>query len=191
MRRSRLLVMLMVGALSLGAFSACGGDDDDDDASTEQNNSSDDDSGDDDSSDDAAASDDSGDDDSSDDSVDLDELEQNLDDIDDAAGLFGSEECASAYAAILGATAAAFSGDSEATDEGLSLLREYADEAPDDIADDLETMYEGYTQLMEAFGDGGVPDPDALAALDDEEFTAASERVGQWFESECAVGSDN
>ena len=192
--------MVMVGALALGA-TACGGDDDDDDASSSEADSGDDDSGDDD--DGGFTDDDSGDDDSGDDDDDA-VTEEDLDDLEDAANLFTSEECAAAVTAMIGAAAAAgtaFTGSDSEIDDSLGLLEEYADNAPEEIRDDLQTVYEGYAEFVEALEESGfdpesgeVPDADALAALEDasssldnEEFTEASERVSTWFETECAT----
>lgn len=183
MRASRVLALLAVAALAL---SACGGGDDDD--ATGSGSGTEADAGDDGSASDTA--DDTGDD-----------VDQG--DVADALDPFTSEGCANAIAAMTAAAAAvpqSLSGQGDVDLEtSLEQLNAFADAAPEEIRDDLRTVYEGYARIVEALQESGfdassgeVPDADALAQLqalgeelDTEEFQTASENVNKWFEEEC------
>jgi hypothetical protein len=182
MRASRFIALLSVAALSL---SACGGDDDDDTGASEP-----------------AAEEDGGDatDDGDDASDSVDE-----DDVEDALDAFTSDECAEAYAAMIAAASAvpeSLSGQGDDDLEtSLDQLNAFADAAPEEIRDDLRTVYEGYARVVEALQDAGfdpesgeIPDADALAELqaigeelDNAEFQEAAENVSTWFEEECST----
>jgi len=187
MRGPRFVAMFMIGALALAG---CGGDDDDGgealDEAVDAGDSSED--APDDTGDDGSTGDDDGDD------VDLDDID-----------VFGSEECQDALTAMAEAAAgatSAFTGGDVDLDDSVDQLRAYADAAPGEIRDDLQLIADAYGQWVEAYQESGladieageIPSEDDLAALedlsesfDDEEFQAASERVNEWFTTECGV----
>jgi hypothetical protein len=196
MRRSRLLAMLMLGAL---VFAACGGDDDDGVVpSAESDDDSSDDASDDESEDES--SDDSDDesseteseDDGDDPDIDIDE-----DDLDDLTDL--DNDCVQASLAMVAAMGGAFTGEGGDTEESLEQFEELADNAPDDIKDDLQTIAEGLGKYYEELADAGfdpdsgeVPDASDIAALTElaeslntEEMQEAGDNVNEWFEAGC------
>jgi len=181
---------LAVAAFSL---SACGGDDDD--GADASGSATEEDGGD--------ASGSAGDDSSADDSGDDASGSVDEGDVADALDPFTSEGCADAIAAMAAAAAAvpqSMSGQGDVDlEKSLEQLDAFVEAAPDEIRDDLQTVYEGYARVMEALQESGfdassgeIPDADALAALeslgeelDNEEFQTASENVSNWFEQEC------
>jgi len=198
MRRSRLLAMLMLGAL---VFAACGGDDDDgvvpsaesdDDSSDDASDDESEDESSDDSDDESSEteSEDNGDDDDSDIDIDPEDLED-LSDLDN--------DCVEASLAMVAAMGGAFTGEGGDTEESLEQFEELADNAPDDIKDDLQTIADGLGEYYEALADAGfdpdsgeVPDASDIAALTElaeslntEEMQEAGDNVNEWFEAGC------
>jgi len=111
---------------------------------------------------------------------------------------FTSEDCL----AFIGAAAAvsqAFSGAAGDIDQS-EFFEEYADRVPDDIKADLQVMADVGAAAAAAYSNldiapGETPSADQLAeytaaieAIDQEEFNAASERVGAWTEEVCPGG---
>ncbi|MGQ0825672.1 MAG: hypothetical protein ACT4OX_11730 [Actinomycetota bacterium] len=180
MRRSRFVAMVMMGSL---VFAACGGDDDDEADSPSA----------------AVDDDEAGDDESPDEDVDadVDPDDIDLDDLEDIEGF--DEDCVEASLAMAGAMSGAFTGEAIGDDESLEQFRELADNAPDEIADDLQTLADALGEYYEALADAGVdlgsgdtPDADDIAALTElgeslntEEVQAASDNVSTWFEEGC------
>jgi len=72
---------------------------------------------------------------------------------------------------------------------------------PEEIRDDMRTVAEAYAVIARAYAESGYdptsgepPTAEQIAALtaaaeqlEDEDFVAASERVGTWFEAECGT----
>ena len=111
----------------------------------------------------------------------------------DLSGVLGSEECVQLVAALtsFGAALAAPGSGDEATDFFGNF------EAPDEIKADIQTVAEWYKAYVAAvqeagFQSGQTPDADqlqafqaAVAGLDQEGVTAASERIGAWAQANC------
>ena len=168
MRRwMRLLVTL---GLVLGGFVACGGGDDDDSSSASANDKPDTESAED--AGDAAAN---------------------------AADFAGfDEDCQDAVAAMSSVAAgasAAFGGGGTDISDSIETFRQFADRAPDEIKDEMQLMAKAYGDFVEALGDydpssGEAPPQevmDAIAKLDNDELSAASEKVSSYFEEHCGT----
>ena len=111
---------------------------------------------------------------------------------------FASEGCQDLMAASA-ALGAAFSstGSGEDLNESSEAFSEFADEAPEEIREDLQTLAAGYAEYVEAFGDldldpGETPSAEqaaqiqaAFASIDLEEFNAASTRFSTWAAANC------
>jgi hypothetical protein len=108
-----------------------------------------------------------------------------------------SEDCQELISASA-ALGSSFSGvGSENLDESSEAFSRWADQAPQEIRGDLQIMSETYEAYAEAIGDiglepGETPTPEqaaefqqALASIDLEEFTAASQRFTTWAATNC------
>jgi len=121
---------------------------------------------------------------------------------DGAVGAFGSGECLEATQAMAAAAAAipqSLGGDAASLEDSISQLEAFASAAPEEIREDLQTVYEGYASVARALQESGfdpssgqAPPPEVLAALqaaaaelDAQDFRDAVDRVNAWFESEC------
>lgn len=116
----------------------------------------------------------------------------------DTSGLDGlaSDECLQ-LVSIGAAIAQAFSGAGGDTGETSELLARLADEVPDEIRADIETLAAGYSEYADAVRDldleaGQTPSGDqlqqiqaAIASIDQPGLQAASERVSAWAETNC------
>ena len=139
----------------------------------------------------------SDDDDDADVSADVDtDLDEELED----AGV--SEGCADALAAMSSAStgvSSAFAGDASDLEDAVEAMEDYADDAPEEIRDDFRLVASAYARFVEVIVESDidlsgdeVPDQetmdaleDASAELDDEELSAASERIQEFFAEEC------
>jgi hypothetical protein len=173
MTSTRILrtLLALLAACSI-ALVACGGDDDDGNTDADAATSSDD--------DDST----SNDGENEDEDVDLSDI---------------SEECIEAslaYTAVVGQSAAAFTGDTEAVENSADKLKEFADKAPDEIKDDFETMAETLEKYYEELKDldlgSGTPSAGDIAkiaaagqVLQDADFETASNRVSDWVDENC------
>ena len=113
---------------------------------------------------------------------------------DDLAGILGDEDCL--QLASIGATfAQAITG---ATDEeAVEAFQELADEVPDEIQADVQVLadwFADYAAELEDIGlePGSIPTAEqaaqlqaALAGTNQEEVSAASERIGTWANENC------
>jgi hypothetical protein len=91
----------------------------------------------------------------------------------------------------------AMSGDADAFAESIERLEDMADQAPEEIRDDLRTLREAYGELAQTLADadlspGKVPSGEALRKLqeigesfDTAELEEASTNVTTWFEENC------
>lgn len=117
---------------------------------------------------------------------------------DDTAGdSLESGECQELISASA-ALGSAFSGVEDSDlDESSEAFSRFASEAPEEIRADLELMAETYEEYVDAIGGIGL-DPgetpsaeqaaelqQALASIDLEEFTAASQRFTTWAATNC------
>ena len=117
-------------------------------------------------------------------------------------GAFDAAECAQVVAAMSAAAAAvpaAMSGGAGDLSQSLDQLQAFAEAAPEEIRADLTLVYEGYGAFVAAMQDAGYdpssgqpPSAEVIAAMEqasqqlsDPEFTAASDRVGAWFSTNC------
>ena len=101
---------------------------------------------------------------------------------------------AGATQALTGSVGADFAQQTE-------TLEQFASEAPDEIAADLQVIADGYAAVAQALegsvfdpASGQVPPPEVLAeleaasqALSTPEFQAALQKVSTWFATECGV----
>jgi len=114
---------------------------------------------------------------------------------------FADEDCQSLVAAFLGvsqAFAAATGGSSDELSEQADAFAEFADDVPEEIRADVETLAAAYGQYIEVIQDvglqpGQVPTAaqaqelqQALQSVGTEDVTAASERLGAWTEENCS-----
>ena len=82
-------------------------------------------------------------------------------------------------------------------DQAADALDDLADGAPDDIAEDLQTIADGAREIGEVFADIDLSDTEGLAELAPrmeeigEEVEAASGRVEAYLEEECGISIDD
>jgi hypothetical protein len=113
----------------------------------------------------------------------------------DLSGVLGDEDCLALVS--VGATMAqAFSGASGTTDN-TDELADLADKVPDEIKADVQTLAEAFGAYAAKLKDigiapGATPTADqlqqlqtAIASLDQEELTAASNRIEAWSKQNC------
>jgi hypothetical protein len=113
-------------------------------------------------------------------------------------GSFDTSECSELIAAAA-SVSTAFSG-TEATDdaeETRAQFQEFADNAPDEIQDDLQVLVDAYELYADALADvdiqaGEVPDAaalqelqDAIASIDQAEVQEASANINAWTTANC------
>ena len=113
---------------------------------------------------------------------------------------FADEDCRSLVAAFLGvsqAFAAAAGGSNEELQEQADAFAEFADDVPDEIRADVETLAAAYGDYIQVIQDAGlqpgeIPSAEqaqelsaALEAVGTEDVTAASERLGTWTTENC------
>src|SRR3954451_24272547 len=79
-------------------------------------------------------------------------------------------------------------------------LQDVADQAPDEIKDDFQTLADAYGKIADALGDanlgsGQVPSADTIAALqalskdiDTAKLAAASSNISTWLTQNCSPG---
>jgi hypothetical protein len=121
---------------------------------------------------------------------------------DGAATGIDAAQCADVAAAMAAAAQglpAAFSGGDVDIEDSVQQLEAFASAAPEEIRADMQTIYEGYSQVIEAFASsdwdpasGEAPPPEVIAQLtqlsqelDSAEFQSAVESVNAYFEGGC------
>jgi hypothetical protein len=120
----------------------------------------------------------------------------------DATGFdFSSEECrqlASAGSAFSQAFGSATSG-ADLSDEA-EAFQEFAENAPEEIRDDMQTLAGAYEEIVVALADvdltpGETPSAaqvaqltQALSSIDSAGVTEASTRIGAWAQANCTTG---
>lgn len=166
--KARHLLLLLVAALALVA-AGCGGDDSSD-ASGDATET-------------AVVETETSDDATTDDEEDV--------DIGDLSG-----ECAQ-FAGISSKLAQSLSGQDANLEEAARVFDEIADEVPDEIKDDYRVIADNFAKIAEALKDvdltsGTVPDPEALAkleelgrTLDSAEVQQATENLEAWARENC------
>ena len=118
------------------------------------------------------------------------------DDGDDDASFEDSADCL--QLARLGAQVSeAMSGAGADTEKTEEFLNEFADKAPDEIADDFQVIADAYSKIAEALGDvdlasGETPGPEALeklqklsTELDQAELQEANTNITAWVTENC------
>jgi hypothetical protein len=110
-------------------------------------------------------------------------------------------EVVGAMAAAAQAVPAAMTGGGGDLGTSVEQLEAFANEAPEEIRDDLVLIAQAYAEIAQVWADAGFdptsgepPSPETLAALQaagdvasSQEFQAASDRVSAWFQSECGT----
>jgi hypothetical protein len=114
---------------------------------------------------------------------------------------FADEDCRSLVAAFLGvsqAFSAAAGGSNEDLQEQAEAFSEFADDVPEEIRADVQTLANAYGQYIEVLQDAGlepgeIPSAeqaqdisDALQAVGTADVTAASERLGTCTTQNCS-----
>ena len=113
----------------------------------------------------------------------------------DLSGILGDEDCL-ALASVGATMAQAFSGASGSTDDNTAELEALADKVPDEIKADVQVLARAFATYADKLKDIGVeagqtPSAEqlqqlqtAIASLDQEELTAASQRIEAWSQGE-------
>ena len=114
---------------------------------------------------------------------------------------FANEECRSLVAAFLGvsqAFAGAAGGSNEELQEQAEAFAQYADDVPEEIQADVQTLADAYGQYIEVIQDAGIEPgeiptaeqaqelQEALASVGTADVTAASERLSAWTTENCS-----
>ena len=113
-------------------------------------------------------------------------------------GSFATGECSTLVTAAASvATAFSGTGVTAEADETQAQFEEFAENAPDEIADDLQVLAEAYEEYADALADvdiepGQAPDAEtlqeiqaAIASIDQVEVTEAAANVNAWTTANC------
>ena len=115
----------------------------------------------------------------------------------DTSGTLATDECrdlVEASTEFTNALGAAGTGDLQ---DVSALFDQLAERAPEEIRADIRVLGEAYASYADALGDinvepGQTPDPEdlqrlqqALASVDQQKVTAASERLSAWAQANC------
>jgi hypothetical protein len=116
----------------------------------------------------------------------------------DDDGPFDTAECSSLVAAAASvATSFSATGDTGEVEEARAQFEEFADEAPDEIRDDLQVLVDAYDEFAEVLDDvdiepGETPTAEAIqelqaaiASIDQAEVAAAAANVNTWTTANC------
>ena len=121
----------------------------------------------------------------------------------DTSGDFGSGDCAEAveaFTALSAAVAAAGSSGGDAVEAAADDFQEFADNAPEEIRDDIRILGDAYVEYIAVLSDlgleqGETPSADqiqqiteASEALTTPEVTAATESFTTWASTNCPSG---
>jgi hypothetical protein len=113
---------------------------------------------------------------------------------------FADEDCRSLLTAYLGisqAFGAAAGGSNDELEEQAETFAEFADDVPEEIRTDVQTLADAYGEYVRVIQDAGlepgeIPSAEqaqelqeALQAVGTEDVTAASERLGAWTTENC------
>jgi hypothetical protein len=118
----------------------------------------------------------------------------------DADFNFADEDCRSLVAAFVGVGAAfsAAAGGSDDLAEQAEAFAGYADDVPEEIRADVETLAAAYSQYVEVLQDAGIEPgqiptaeqaqqlSDALESVGTADVSAASERLSAWTNENCS-----
>ena len=115
----------------------------------------------------------------------------------DLSGILGNEDCL-ALASVGATMAQAFAGASGSTNDNSAELEDLASKVPDEIKADVQVLAQAFATYSAKLKDIGVeagktPTADqlqqlqaAVASLDQQELTAASQRIEAWSEKNCS-----
>lgn len=118
----------------------------------------------------------------------------------DADFNFADEDCRSLVAAFVavGSAFSAAAGGSDELAEQTEAFAEFADDVPEEIRADVETLAAAYSQYVEVIQDAGIEPgqiptaeqaqqlQDALASVGTADVSAASERLSAWTNENCS-----
>jgi hypothetical protein len=114
---------------------------------------------------------------------------------------FADEDCRGLVAAYLGisqAFAAAAGGSNDELEEQAEAFAQFADDVPEEIQADVQTLADAYGQYIQVLQDAGIEPGEipsaeqaqelqsALQAVGTADVTAASERLSAWTEENCS-----
>jgi hypothetical protein len=114
----------------------------------------------------------------------------------DLSGVLGDEDCL-ALASVGATMAQAFAGASGSTDDNTAELEALADKVPDEIKADVEVLARAFATYADKLQDIGVEAGQtptaaqlqqlqaAIVSLNQEELTAASQRIEAWSQENC------
>ena len=114
----------------------------------------------------------------------------------DLSGILGNEDCL-ALASVGATMAQAFAGASGSTNDNSAELEDLASKVPDEIKADVQVLAQAFATYSAKLKDIGVeagktPTADqlqqlqaAVASLDQQELTAASQRIEAWSKKNC------
>lgn len=115
----------------------------------------------------------------------------------DLSGILGDEDCL-ALASVGATMAQAFAGASGSTNDNSAELEDLASKVPDEIRADVQVLAQAFATYSAKLKDIGVeagktPTADqlqqlqaAIASLDQQELTAASQRIEAWSKKNCS-----
>ena len=115
----------------------------------------------------------------------------------DLSGILGNEDCL-ALASVGATMAQAFAGASGSTNDNSAELEDLASKVPDEIKADVQVLAQAFATYSAKLKDIGVeagktPTADqlqqlqaAIASLDQQELTAASQRIEAWSKKNCS-----
>jgi hypothetical protein len=122
--------------------------------------------------------------------------EESTGDTTDLSGVLGDEDCLAL--ASVGATMAQAFASGSGTDENTAELDELASKVPDEIKADVEVLARAFATYAAKIKDigietGATPSAEqlqqlqaAIASLDQQELTAASNRIEAWSKENCS-----
>jgi ABC-type Zn uptake system ZnuABC Zn-binding protein ZnuA len=114
----------------------------------------------------------------------------------DLSGALGDEDCL-ALVSVGASIAQAFAGAGGTTDEDRANLEELANKVPDEIKADVQTLAQAFATYSEKLKDIGIEPGStptagqlqqlqaAIASLDQQKLTAASNRIEAWAKANC------
>jgi hypothetical protein len=188
----RLLAVWLVGVLAAMMLGACGGGDDNaDDVQAAASSAADDADG----GDEADDQEDDADDDASDDD---DSSSGN-----GPAGVFTAARCAEAiqaYSAGVASASMAMSGDSKAMKSSIAQMEKFADDAPREIRDEMQTVGDAWSAYAKGIADAGwspasgkAPTEEqskqldeAAAIFEQTDYKDAQAKIDAWFDNGCS-----
>jgi len=119
---------------------------------------------------------------------------------DDDLSFLSSENCRE-FVRLASDISQAFSGTGDTdVQEAADAMQKFADEAPEEIRDDFQTLADAYSKIADALdgvdlGSGDTPPAEALAKLaqlsqeiDSAKLSEAGQNISQWTQDNCTNG---